>query len=616
MVDAASGYYRHERYNVGDFFGPVDLGLNLAGRFNSLNIGVGLLAGSIFPGSNRMIFTGFSPCWGGFYISSMGGAGLVFDNLGINMLSITGKAPVPSILYLNRVHGEEIEVEIKPVKAEEVWNSGRLGVYAMTDHVLDVFGSRYVSGPRVLVTGPASLATDFGAICSMPVVSGRPTHIDTWAGRGGFGSKMLKQHGIVAVVYGGTYLDDDFRDRKVADQWFIDKYTKKLAAKDLEATTKYRFEPDFNTGGTLGVNLATIGGGLIAFNYRSIFMDEPARLDMQKNLIADHYLKQFNEETIYPKQQHTCGEPCAALCKKMNGDFKKDYEPYQTMGPLSGIFDQRAAEKLNHQADMYGFDAISVGGVVSWLMECLAEGYLSPEELGVRKMPVFKPEGFSVEADSMNNAELGVELLDGMIQKKPMLDMTEGARRLARNISREKGRKVLDCFLFAAYARNGWMVPNQYWTPGVLSPMPIMGKYYMDYGKEFLPPRELGRKNAKRMKMELVMDNIGMCRFHRMWAEEMIPEIVGELYGKKDEYLNSISITASRINSRNASVYWESKRAVEFILTFLKRRRDIQVNNDAQLVDWIEKFEKDPDEAGLAFWYDIHKGVQESLREF
>lgn len=616
MVDAASGYYRHERYNVGDFFGPVDLGLNLAGRFNSLNIGVGLLAGSIFPGSNRMIFTGFSPCWGGFYISSMGGAGLVFDNLGINMLSITGKAPVPSILYLNRVHGEEIEVEIKPVKAEEVWNSGRLGVYAMTDHVLDVFGSRYVSGPRVLVTGPASLATDFGAICSMPVVSGRPTHIDTWAGRGGFGSKMLKQHGIVAVVYGGTYLDDDFRDRKVADQWFIDKYTKKLAAKDLEATTKYRFEPDFNTGGTLGVNLATIGGGLIAFNYRSIFMDEPARLDMQKNLIADHYLKQFNEETIYPKQQHTCGEPCATLCKKMNGDFKKDYEPYQTMGPLSGIFDQRAAEKLNHQADMYGFDAISVGGVVSWLMECLAEGYLSPEELGVRKMPVFKPEGFSVEADSMNNAELGVELLDGMIQKKPMLDMTEGARRLARNISREKGRKVLDCFLFAAYARNGWMVPNQYWTPGVLSPMPIMGKYYMDYGKEFLPPRELGRKNAKRMKMELVMDNIGMCRFHRMWAEEMIPEIVGELYGKKDEYLNSISITASRINSRNASVYWESKRAVEFILTFLKRRRDVQVSNDAQLIDWIEKFEKDPDEAGLAFWYDIHKGVQESLREF
>ena len=87
---------------------------------------------------------------------------------------------------------------------------------------------------------------------------------------------------------------------------------------------------------------------------------------------------------------------------------------------------------------------------MSWLMECLSEGYIKPEELGVSKMPVFKPDGFSVETDSMNNAELGIELLDGMIQKRPMLDMTEGARRLARNISRTKGRKVLDCFLFAA----------------------------------------------------------------------------------------------------------------------------------------------------------------------
>ncbi len=43
FVDAATGFYRVTRYPVGDFFGPVDLGLHLAGRHNSLNIGVGLL---------------------------------------------------------------------------------------------------------------------------------------------------------------------------------------------------------------------------------------------------------------------------------------------------------------------------------------------------------------------------------------------------------------------------------------------------------------------------------------------------------------------------------------------------------------------------------------------
>lgn len=77
MVDAGTAYYRIDRYPVGKpFFGPVDLGLHLSGRHNSLNLGAGLLAGSILPGSNRLIVTGFSPCWGGFYVSTMGGPGL------------------------------------------------------------------------------------------------------------------------------------------------------------------------------------------------------------------------------------------------------------------------------------------------------------------------------------------------------------------------------------------------------------------------------------------------------------------------------------------------------------------------------------------------------------
>lgn len=616
FVDAASGFYRMNRYKVGDFFGPVDLGLHLAGRYNSSNIGTGLLAGSIFPGSNRLIFTGFSPCWGGFYISSMGGAGLVFDNLGINMVSIMGKAAAPSILYLNRDHGEEIQVEIFPVNAAQVWREGRGGVYAVMEHALQQWGGRYETEPRVLAVGPAAQATDFGAICSAPITKGKVTYVDTWAGRGGFGSKLFQQHGLVGVIYGGTFIDEDFRDRKVADEWFEQRYHKKLAAKDLEATAKYRFEPDFETGGTFGVNYATLGGQTISFNYRSIYMDEAARLDIHKKLIVDHYLKQFNEETIRPKQQRTCGEPCVAVCKKMQGEYKKDYEPYQTMGPLSGIFDQRAAEKLNHHADMYGFDAISAGGVIAWLMECLSEKLLTPAELGVQTLPVFTPENFSVETDSMHNADLGVALLDAMIEKRGIIDLEEGARKFARRLSRDKGKQVLDAFVYNAYARKGWMVPNQYWTPGALSPMAIMGKYYMHYGKEFLPPRELGRKDAERLRKELLLDNLGMCRFHRNWAEEMIPEFVESLYGLKKQFLENNTITASRINSRNSSIFWESERNIDLVYTFLKRKQVVENNTDAELVKWIEYFEKDKHEAGLSFWYETHKGIQESLREF
>jgi glyceraldehyde-3-phosphate dehydrogenase (ferredoxin) len=617
FVDAGTSFYRVQRFPVGsDFFGPVDLGLYLAGKYNSLNVGAGLLAGSIFPGSNRLIFTGFSPCWGGFYISSMGGAALVFDNLGINMLSVVGRAPSPSILYLNRTGGEEIEVKILPADLHKVWGEGREGIYSLMDHVFQLFGENYSNEPRILAVGPAAEATDFGAIGSVPIRKGKLAHVDTWSGRGGLGSKLLKEHGIAAIIYGGTYVDQDFRDRKVADGWFEDKYQKKLAAKDLDATTKYRYDPKFNTGGTFGVNFASLAGRMISFNYKSIYMEEDERLEIHDKFIVNHYLKQFNQETIETKQQKNCGEPCAALCKKMLGKFKKDYEPYQTMGPLAGVFDQRAAEKLVHHADTYGFDAISIGGVVSWLMECLSEKLLKPEELGVKGDPVFSHQGFNVVSDSMHNAELGIALLDSIIAKRGILDLGEGARKLARRLSREKSKAVLDKFVYTAFARKGWMVPNQYWTPGVLSPMAIMGKYYMHYGNEFFPPRELGRKNAERMQKELILDNLGMCRFHRGWAEEMLPDIVESLYGMKERFLKQISITPSRINSRNSSIFWESERSIDFVQTFLKRKREVEDVRDADLDRWIEYFDKDREEAALSFWYEMHKGIQESLREF
>ncbi len=343
FVDASTSFYRVKRYQLGEFFGPVDLGLNLAGKYKSLNIGTGILAGSTLPGSNRLMFTGFSPAWGGFYISSMGGASLVFDDLGINMLSIIGKAQTPSLLYLNRKESGQIHVTIEPLNIEEVWKEGRRGIYSLMDYTLSRFGDRYKNDPRILVTGPASKATDIGSICSVPIKKGKLTFVDTWAGRGGFGSKLFQDHGIAAIIYGGTFVDDDLLDRKVADQWFLDKYNMKLAAKDIDSTTKYRFDKNFKTGGTFGVNYASVGGSMFTFNYKSIYMDESERLDIHNKFVVNHYLKQFNEETIDTKSQKNCGEPCVAVCKKMNGEYKKDFEPYQTMGPLSGIFDQRAA---------------------------------------------------------------------------------------------------------------------------------------------------------------------------------------------------------------------------------------------------------------------------------
>jgi glyceraldehyde-3-phosphate dehydrogenase (ferredoxin) len=616
FVDAASAFHRIERFAVGDpFFGPVDLGLHLSGKYSSLNIGAGLLAGSILPGSNRLVVTGYAPAWNGFYVSTMGGAALVFDNLGINMLSIVGRAPVPSVLYLNRRGGEHIEVELTPVQLEQAWSSAGGGIYGLLHEVLQRYGGHYETEPRILAVGPASAETDFGAIGSVPIKDGRLTHADTWAGRGGFGSALLQRHNVCAVIYGGTFADEDFRDRKVADQWFVDKYQKKLMAVDLEATTKYRFDPGFETGGTLGVNYAKVGGRILYFNYRSIFASEEARRDVHQRFIVQHYLKQFNQETIETKQQATCGEPCAAVCKKLQDEYKKDFEPYQTMGPLAGVFDQRAAERLNRHADSYGFDAISAGGVVSWLLECLAEGTLTPAELGVSDRPCFTIEGFNVEADSVHNAELGMQLLDTMIRRRGLVDMRQGARKFGRRLARDKGRAVLDPFVYTAFGRNGWMVPNQYWTPGVLAPMSVMGRYYMYYGYDFTPPRSLGVLCAGLMREELALDNLGFCRFHRGWAQEMIPAIIDALYGLKDRLLEETTTTVRRIQSRNAANLWESERCVDFVRTYLQRERDVEHEQQPELQEWLARFAANKQDAATAFWYEIHRGAMESLRQ-
>jgi glyceraldehyde-3-phosphate dehydrogenase (ferredoxin) len=112
------------------------------------------------------------------------------------------------------------------------------------------------------------------------------------------------------------------------------------------------------------------------------------------------------------------------------------------------------------------------------------------------------------------------------------------------------------------------------------------------------------------------MDNLGICRFHRAWAEEMLPEIIGTLYGLRESFLRRIEATASRLNSRNASVFWESERCLDYVHSFLRRKREVEGNHDPELAAWLERFGRDKREAALEFWYEMHKGAHESLREF
>lgn len=608
VVNAADGGCELREYSLPETVGPLDFSLALRREGDFFCIGSGVLAGSVIPGSNRLIFAAESPVWGGLYVSTMGGAALIWDGTGISFLAIAGRAPSPSVLMLHGRSGRYPLVKLVPVELAAIWREG--GFYALQRHVFAMWDGQ--GTPRVLATGPAALHTAVGAIGSSKTHQGKLTAVDCWAGRGGLGSRLLQTHNVCAIVYGGDFEDEDLTDRAEADGYFERKFSKKMKLVDLEATTKYRYDPKWSSGGTLGVNYSSLADMMLSFNYRSIAWPREERLELWKRLVKEHYLEQFNQETIIPKQQSQCGEPCPAVCKKLNGEYKKDYEPYQTMGPLAGIFDQRPAERLNHRADELGFDAIQIGGQLAWLMECLHEGLVDAASLGLppgaASAPRFTPDNFDPVADSAHNGELALALLE--LSATPGHLLARGMRAAARAL----GPAARDRAVYLSNGAEGWMVPNQYWVPGMFGPGAIMGKYYVHYGPEFLPPRELGRKSAQRMIAEITTDNAGMCRFHRGWSEELWAEIVQGHLGLGIDYPGHHARIARELHRQGAPVYWESARVEEIIHAYLREMFD-ERPNDAELAGWVQRFDADRSRAGREYWEELRIGIDERLAE-
>lgn len=620
-IDLGTGFYRVEKITDPTILGVVDFGFREWSRHRALCFGGGPFMGSILPGSNRLIFTGHSPCWEGFYISTMGGAAHTFDNVGIDYVSLRGRCPTPSVLVLRREREEHVEVELAPVHPQQVWSAARQdpheqGFFALQRHLWERFHDAFSTPPRVLGVGPAALRSDFGAIGSSRVDAKGLTNVDCWAGRGGLGSRMAREHNLFGIVVGGSHIDVDFDDRRVADEYFKKRYEMRMILKDKDATRKYRYDPELQTGGTLGVNFQKLKERLFFFNYRSVDWPTEQRLALHRDLIVAHYLRQFNEETIAEKKFAHCGEPCLAVCKKMWGPYKKDYEPYQTLGPNAGIFDQREAEQTVWLCDAMGFDGIQIGGVVSWLMELLDDGLLDGEHNGVEGRPVFSPDGFDPERDSRVNGAVARSLVRAIVEARGDLDFRQGAREVARRIGERAGKpaEVLDRLVVNCAGERGWMVPNQYWVPGMFSPMPIMGKYFEYYGDDFVPPRTLGRLNAERMCQELTLDNMGFCRFHREWAEELVPEIFHDFWEQDVDLHAHHMALGRRINAANLSSFWRSGRVEALIHAFLRRKKE-GGQARPELDEWLARFEADRAGAARDFWYEIHKGIDEAFEE-
>jgi len=610
--------------------GPVDYGWH---RFNaypdSFTFGEGLLAGSSIPGSRRLVFCAWSPQWDGFYISSMGGAAYTFHHVGVNYVALRGSCETPSIVIMNHKQGE-VQVRMEAINVDSIWTRYAsangiplYGFYALQQAIFDRYAQEFPPNQvRIMAVGPASKYTREGAIGSSPIRKGEFSGVIDWAGRGGLGSRLLQSHNVVGIIFGGEWEDPDLRDSTEIDAYFMEHFGKKTIQTDLAVTQKYRYFPEFETGGTFGVNMKTMNDRIMSFNYKSIYASPDERLQQHEDFILNHYLKQFNEETIIPKNFQHCGEPCPVVCKKMFGNFKKDYEPYHALGPQVGVFDQRAAEILNDHADAMGFDAIQLGGTLSWIMDILHEGLIQPEDYGfppVSEMSfdfISDNTKFDLVKDSLRNTNYAMSLIDAILFDERCAPFRRGIRSAARNLDKKLGINTTDYAVFILHGERGHMVPNQYWVPGMFSPMPIMGKYFVQYTNEFIPPYELGRKNVERMVYELFNENSGICRFHRKWAETITDEILEAHYelnvNYKEHQFNLVREIYERENEK--SLPWNSSRVADLISAFLDFWKT-QGLNHPELQLWIDKFNENKSLAALDFWKEIQRGQTDAIND-
>jgi len=270
------------------------------------------------------------------------------------------------------------------------------------------------------------------------------------------------------------------------------------------------------------------------------------------------------------------------------------------------VFDQRAAELLNDHADAMGFDAIQIGGTLAWIMECVAGGLIEPAEFGFGPREALRFDRFTAErdefdvvADSMINARYAVGLIDALLYNPAAKLFRAGIRSAAHALNQRYPQTLPgERAVFLSHGKVGCMVPNQYFVPGMASPMPIMGKYYVFYGSNVLTPQELGSRNVERMVYEVFNDNLGMCRFHRQWAESLMSEVARNMLAVDIDFKQHHFELARQINAMETgkSVAWETERMADMFANYIRWLSEDNTAID-KLADWVQHDPQQPQAA-------------------
>jgi aldehyde:ferredoxin oxidoreductase len=325
-------------------------GADPLGPENRLIFAPGILQGTNLPGSGRHGVGAKSPLSRALASSEAGGWwGHEFKRAGFDALMICGRADKPVYLWI-----QDGEVEIRP--AEHLWGKETGEVETLIRNEL---GDDRVRVAQIGIAGENQVR--FAAVMH---------DVNRAAGRGGLGAVMGSKNLKAVAVRGHMTLPVANR-KPLAElsKWLGSVYQEKL----VWAVKR----------GTIGgiMNLGRIGA-LPTRNFRDPLFE--GREGISGQLMMD---------TIRTGRD-TC-VVCPVRCKQVveyhdpDGHYSLDpvyggpeYESMAALGSYCCVSSLQAMAKANERCAAYGLDTISAGSVVAFVMECVENGLLTPEETG------------------------------------------------------------------------------------------------------------------------------------------------------------------------------------------------------------------------------------------
>jgi len=375
-----------------------ELKSNPFSEINPLIFATGPITGTIRPSSGRYSVTGISPLtkiWG------EGTAGGTFcislRNSGFDAIIITGKAKEPMYLY---IHDDIIEFK----EANDLWGKD---TYETQEKIKNELNDKRI---RVACIGQAgeNLVKYAGIINDEGRAIGR-------CGLGALmGSKKLK----ALVILGSNKI-------QIANS----KLSKELYTQaEQESKRDFLKKAIFYVYNLYGTN-----------SYLDIGMalgDTPGYYFTETEYLAEKLTGKTLKE-LYPVLNYGCAG-CTLRCGKTtiienNGNEIKvdgpEYESVASLGPMIGVFEPKTVILASHKCNVYGFDTISGGVCISFLI------YLIENNIGIGKIKQFLKD-IKIEDIKWGNSELLLMLIDKISKRDGIGDiLAEGVRIMAKRFN-------------------------------------------------------------------------------------------------------------------------------------------------------------------------------------